>query len=232
MKPATPNTFRFTLIELLVVIAIISILAAMLLPAMGKARETTRRAACGSNQRQITTAWILYTGDNRDCFPSDTLPMPNTTTLVWGWSHWGGGGGIGGAAWYGFDTATTDRWLNPYLSNLQVFKCPSEKISQFVNSGNSYIWNAYGIQGHAPHWEWKTINISEPSLKFLVADVSLIIGPTDDRIVHEIGPAPRLEMGFADGHVAWVKSQPAILPAEAIVPGYNDNLYRTADYKW
>ena len=57
------NQRPFTLIELLVVIAIISILAAMLLPSLGKARQTARRASCQSNQRQIVLALLSYASD-------------------------------------------------------------------------------------------------------------------------------------------------------------------------
>ncbi len=56
----------FTLIELLVVIAIIAILMAILMPALNRAREQGKRAACLNNLRQLQLAWIAYAGDNDD----------------------------------------------------------------------------------------------------------------------------------------------------------------------
>ena len=72
----------FTLVELLVVIAIIAILAAMLLPALGKAKEAASRIGCANNQKQIFVAWQSYSLDHGE----QLCPYDNT---IWGVTAWG-----------------------------------------------------------------------------------------------------------------------------------------------
>src|SRR5580765_4888124 len=79
MSALTSKTFRkdgdsrtgaFTLIELLVVIAIIALLAAMLLPALAKAKEKGQRTVCKSNMRQVGLGALMYAGENQEKFYS------------------------------------------------------------------------------------------------------------------------------------------------------------------
>jgi len=75
----------FTLIELLVVIAIIAILAAILFPVFAQAKQSAKKAADGSNLKQIALGIVMYSSDNDDMFPRGYYPNPNNATYWFTW---------------------------------------------------------------------------------------------------------------------------------------------------
>src|SRR5436309_7030957 len=78
----------FTLLELLVVIALIAILAALLFPVFAQAREKARSAACMSNLKQIGSAWMIYTQDYDEMFPTSAPGDPADFLAPGFHDHW------------------------------------------------------------------------------------------------------------------------------------------------
>lgn len=145
----------FTLIELLVIIAIITVLASLLLPAMARAKDSAKRAACMNNQRQLYLGWWVYAQEHDGRFARNEI---------------GGGGRPDMPAWVSGEMSYEDRWdfasvapqntnsllINPggfgsigrHVGSYRVYRCPADQSWALISGQRhsrirSYSMNRY-----------------------------------------------------------------------------------------
>ena len=196
----------FTLIELLVVIAIIAILAAMLLPALGKAKERAWTIACNSNLHQISLGFVMFGSDNDGRYPQSGGSIP----------------------WNVFNSdAPTNGWMQQmfqYVQNTNVYHCPSNKLLPAANQSSFNYFNGERAAFVAANYQAAAVEekkILMPSLFVLSGDTldfepadcdkddytqNCVGGPAngmpwEDWQAHSLGQ----NILFADGHARWYK---------------------------
>ena len=178
----------FTLIELLVVVAVISILAAMLLPVLARAKARAQGIVCLNNTKQLGLAWQIYAGEHDDGLPYN-LGMVGTssrTSLNW----------VNNVMTWDLSSdntnlaTLTDAGLGPFVSgNTRVFRCPSDDVlsaaqraagwearvrSYSMNAmvGNAGAFSTNGFNINNPHYTqfFRLTDIRQPSEIFVFLD--------------------------------------------------------------
>src|SRR5688500_1245440 len=147
----------FSLVELLVVCGIIAIVIGILLPALNKARESARRAACLNNVRQLATAALVYVTDNKDYLPeaaSANTPLESQLSpRTWG-----------KPAWTVPDKSKPERYVLPSIGGLlskytggkdaRLWQCPSAPEDTFVLTGDDPFWGTTAPHEFKPHYNY------------------------------------------------------------------------------
>jgi prepilin-type N-terminal cleavage/methylation domain-containing protein/prepilin-type processing-associated H-X9-DG protein len=158
--------YGFTLIELLVVIAIIAILAAMLLPALARAKQKAQSISCMNNTKQLMLSWNMYANDNGDILAPNDYPYTTPYYTAANKDHlkcW-----VCGTMEQPLDAGNDSELvdpvgsvLTPYITSKPVFHCPADNYidpnahkvhvrSYAMNSAVGTVWSGFYLNGSPP----------------------------------------------------------------------------------
>jgi prepilin-type N-terminal cleavage/methylation domain-containing protein len=150
--PVSPKAF--TLIELLVVIAIIAILAALLMPALAKAKGQGQSAKCQSNEKQIVLSYMMYSQDNADFLPNAAI-VYSGNSLPLGWF-------VEISPYIGNKNTNFETIVNPISAHSTVVACPSADLANGIPS-TVPGYQAYGGYGH--NYMYLGYDVTDPHVK-------------------------------------------------------------------
>jgi len=192
------SKYFFTLIELLVVIAIIAILAALLLPALKRAKDMAKLSLCMSNEKQIGVMSMYYVDDYTGFLPAGCWPGSRgpTSTGNWDASIWN--------VWLSYLYQPTKFIVEYDHSRVvgTVFDCPSRPRNAWI--GGNYGWN---IELPPPYgWDGRDdfaniVKIKQPTIKRLVADSNFFWIGWDANQLNRVRHYNKFNLLFCDHHV-------------------------------